>query len=185
MSKGKSNKKEAVSVAKPDTTELVAMFGKVCQFLDSYRKTNPKFEYDYNDMTYYPGFEDGVILTKVSTSTTEWEDDIEWRWVLVVSALDPKGETVATVKFVSEKMAIHLLREDWDDKAIHRDQLPPSRTVYSEEPYIVLSGIPGSSGGFSTVDDLRHYLNLNPQPKHRLISAQFVDGRFIIIWEKK
>jgi len=51
--------------------------------------------------------------------------------------------------------------------------------------FIVEKGIPESVPNCNTVEELRDYLNKIPYPNHRLAGVQFVNGNFVLVWERK
>jgi hypothetical protein len=51
--------------------------------------------------------------------------------------------------------------------------------------FIVEHGVKGAVNGCNTIEDLQGYLDSNPHQEHRLVSAQYSNGIFIMIWEKR
>jgi len=49
--------------------------------------------------------------------------------------------------------------------------------------YIVENGIPEAVPNCNTVEELHEYLNKVPHSGYRLVSAQFVNGNFVMVWE--
>ena len=49
--------------------------------------------------------------------------------------------------------------------------------------YIVERGVPKSVPNCNTVEELQRYLKKVPHFEYRLVSAQFINGNFVIIWE--
>ena len=50
--------------------------------------------------------------------------------------------------------------------------------------YYIVEKIPNSVPSCNTIEDLQRYLSTNPHPVSRLISAQFINGTFLLIWEE-
>lgn len=59
------------------------------------------------------------------------------------------------------------------------------QTMRLNPPYIVECGVPDSVRNCNTVEDLERYLNTDPHTEYRLVSCQFVNGDFIMVWEKR
>ena len=58
-----------------------------------------------------------------------------------------------------------------------------------QQKYIVETGlggrVPYAVNGANTTNDLAAYLAKDPHPNHRLVSTQWLNGSYILVWELK
>ena len=54
-----------------------------------------------------------------------------------------------------------------------------------KQKYIVEKKIPDCIPNCNTVEDLQRYLDKVPHFEYRLVSCQFVNGNYIMVWELK
>ena len=52
----------------------------------------------------------------------------------------------------------------------------------SKQKYIVENGVPEAVPNCNTVEELSRYLNSMPHFQYRLVSAQFINGNFVMVW---
>ena len=53
----------------------------------------------------------------------------------------------------------------------------------SRPKYIVENGVPKAVQNCNTIDELRKYLGAVPHFEYRLVSVQFVNGNYLMVWE--
>jgi hypothetical protein len=54
-----------------------------------------------------------------------------------------------------------------------------------QQRYIIENGVPGAPRGANDSTHLNLYLNSDPHPSYRLVTCDYRNGSYFMVWEKR